>query len=151
PHGAQLFIDGRTDGPRSPSVFDSLEVGREHTVIARLDGHKDFVRRFTVKHDEQATLTLSLQRAHGPVTHVQAPPQPTPEPAKPAAAPPPVSGEGALAIVSNPWCTVTVDGSERGQTPLNLKLAAGPHTVVLTNNEYKIRRQITVRIAPNET
>jgi hypothetical protein len=39
----------------------------------------------------------------------------------------------------------------RGQTPLSVKLKAGKHTVVLTNQEFKIRRDLPVQIMPNET
>jgi hypothetical protein len=62
-----------------------------------------------------------------------------------------VEGNGSLAIASNPWCTVTVDGVERRQTPLNLTLPAGKHTVLLANPEYKIRRQLSISLAPGES
>jgi hypothetical protein len=34
--------------------------------------------------------------------------------------------------------------------PISAKLPAGRHTVTLTNDEFKIRRQLTVQIAANE-
>ena len=54
-------------------------------------------------------------------------------------------------IASSPWCTVTVDGQARGTTPLNVKLKAGPHEVVLANPEYKIKRTLAVEIEANQT
>jgi hypothetical protein len=60
-------------------------------------------------------------------------------------------GDGTLVIASSPWCTVTVDGQARGTTPLNLKLKAGAHEVLLANPEYKIKRTLAVEIEPNQT
>jgi serine/threonine protein kinase len=139
PHGALLSLDGRASGLRSPSVFEHLPPGA-HTITARLDRHKELARSFTLAADQHATITLSLTRADAPAAPSA--------PAAPATAP---QGEGALAIVSNPWCNVTVDGVARGQTPLNVKLPAGSHSVTLTNPDYHVRRQLTVRIVPNET
>jgi len=86
---------------------------------------------------------------HVAVTTPTSPPAPTPTPAptKPAK----VEGDGTLVIASSPWCTVTVDGQAKGTTPLNLKLKAGAHEVVLANSEYKIRRVLAVEIEPNQT
>ena len=57
----------------------------------------------------------------------------------------------ALVLASSPWCNVTVDGQARGTTPLNLKLKAGSHEVVLANPEFKIKRTLAVDIEPNQT
>jgi serine/threonine protein kinase len=55
-----------------------------------------------------------------------------------------VVGKGKLVIASSPWCNVTVDGVDSGQTPISLTLKAGPHKVLLTNPEFKIRREATI-------
>jgi hypothetical protein len=85
------------------------------------------------------------------------PPRTQPEPAQ-VAPPPPRSepaprldGEGTLMLASSPWCSVSIDGVVKGNTPLSIKLPAGKHTVVLTNPEFKIRRTLPVSIAPDET
>jgi serine/threonine protein kinase len=67
-------------------------------------------------------------------------------PAKPAP-----TGEGTLVLATTPWCNVTIDKQDRGQTPLTTKLAAGPHTLVLTNAEFKVKRSLTITIEPNQT
>jgi hypothetical protein len=42
----------------------------------------------------------------------------------------PVAGEGELVVTSRPTgARVTIDGTERGVTPLTLALPAGPHVV----------------------
>jgi hypothetical protein len=46
---------------------------------------------------------------------------------------------------------VSIDGADKGPTPISVKLPAGRHTVVLSNPEFKINRTIGVVIAPNET
>ena len=95
-------------------------------------------------------MTFYLTKARGASERAPAPAPAPAATAAPAAATP-LSGEGTLAIASNPWCSVAVDGVDRGQTPVNLKLAAGKHTLVVTNPEFHIKRQITVTIKPNET
>jgi hypothetical protein len=56
-----------------------------------------------------------------------------------------------LILASSPWCRVTVDGTDRGPTPLHLELPAGPHVVELANPDYRISRRIVVTIRANET
>ena len=54
-------------------------------------------------------------------------------------------------VATNPWCSVAVDGVDRGQTPIEVKLRAGRHTLTLTNPDSHIKRQLSVTITPNET
>jgi hypothetical protein len=63
----------------------------------------------------------------------------------------PREGEGGLMIGSSPRCNVTIDGVEKGSTPLGIWLPAGPHTVVLTNDEFKIIRTLSVMVIANQT
>jgi hypothetical protein len=46
---------------------------------------------------------------------------------------------------------VLVDGIDRGATPLRLDLPAGGHTLLLVNQDFNIRREFPVTIAPGET
>jgi serine/threonine protein kinase len=80
-----------------------------------------------------------------------APPALTPPPATTPAAPAKLEGEGTLLVASSPWCRVIVDGTDRGATPLKVKLPAGPHTLLLVNPEFHINRSFPVTIQPNET
>jgi hypothetical protein len=74
------------------------------------------------------------------------------EQAAPVELPPPApAGDGTLVLASSPWCNVTVDGVFHGTTPLTLKLAAGAHTVVLSNPEFHIRRTLSVDVEEGRT
>ena len=75
----------------------------------------------------------------------------SPDAKKEPAAPVKLEGEGTLLLATSPWCNVKIDGVDKGPTPLNVKLHAGQHTVVLSNPEFKINRTIPVMILPNET
>jgi serine/threonine protein kinase len=157
PHDARVLIDGRAVSGHSPYAVDGLAPG-EHTVVAQLHGFADGSKRFAVAAGQAQTLTLSLNKAAAaPAAQapkkVPAAPAPASAPAPtPAAAPSPkLEGNGTLAIASNPWVLVTVDGVARGQTPLSLTLPAGKHTILLSNPEYKVKRQLSVSIAPGET
>ena len=46
----------------------------------------------------------------------------------------PSKGNGRLAIRANPgWCSISVDGAQRGVTPLVFELPAGAHRVDCTS------------------
>jgi hypothetical protein len=58
---------------------------------------------------------------------------------------------GVLAINLQPWARVSVDGRDRGTTPLRLVLPAGEHDVALHNPQRKLRHQRNVAITPGRT
>jgi hypothetical protein len=68
-------------------------------------------------------------------------------PTKPAV----VEGSGTLVVASSPWCRVVVDGVDRGATPLKLELPAGPHTLLLVNPEFNVKRAFPIVIEPQKT
>ncbi|MGH7331015.1 MAG: protein kinase, partial [Polyangiaceae bacterium] len=39
----------------------------------------------------------------------------------------PLKGTGKLLVAASPWCTLFVDGSSKGPTPVSVEIAAGPH------------------------
>jgi hypothetical protein len=50
-----------------------------------------------------------------------------------------------------PWAEVFVDRVSQGYTPIrDLRIAAGPHVVVLSNTEASIRRVFQVRLGESE-
>ncbi|HEX5068717.1 MAG TPA: PEGA domain-containing protein [Vicinamibacterales bacterium] len=52
---------------------------------------------------------------------------------------------GRVSINAVPWAQVTIDGTDRGQTPIaNLPLPIGSHEVVFTHPQYGERRQRVV-------
>jgi hypothetical protein len=56
---------------------------------------------------------------------------------------------GSMRIGSSPWCNVTVDGSARGQTPVDIaSISPGTHTVVCSNPAHGTNTQrVTVQPA----
>lgn len=58
---------------------------------------------------------------------------------------------GALSVFVRPWAKILVDGVPRGQTPLkNLRLVAGPHKIMLVNDEIGYRRSFEVELDEGE-
>jgi serine/threonine protein kinase len=164
PSGATLVLDGRTLRERSPARLE-VQAGLPHTLVVRTSGRPGVAQRFMLDAGEEAGMEIDLRRsAHPSVrrstpagTHSSrnastpsaaiAPPTAPTAPAAPAKR----DGEGTLVIASSPWCNVTVDGQARGTTPLNVKLKAGAHEVVLANPEFKIKRTLAIDIEPNQT
>jgi hypothetical protein len=61
-------------------------------------------------------------------------------------------GFGSLLVIVEPWAEVVVDGKTQGQTPLgNIQLAAGEHTVTLSNHDFAGVITDRVTISPNRT
>jgi serine/threonine protein kinase len=155
PHGASLVLDGRPLSGHSPIDVNELTAG-EHTVSGTLGGFGEQTKKFTVFAGSRQTVMLLFEKSHGPAAKpapapVAAAPRPAVSAAPAAPAPVKLEGNGTLAIASNPWCTVTIDGVDKGQTPLSLTLPAGKHAVTLSNPDYKIKRQLSVTVMPNET
>jgi hypothetical protein len=102
-------------------------------------------------------MVLSRQRATPPAGIVATAPTPPPsvapasapkpEAATDAAAPavPAAATTGRLEISSDPpGARVTIDGTRRGTTPLAIQLAAGPHTVVVSDGNTTSTRSVTI-------
>jgi serine/threonine-protein kinase len=61
-------------------------------------------------------------------------------------------GEGFLNINSLPPSSVTLDGRPLGQTPkVHISVSAGSHTVVFTNSDQGLKKEIKVSVAAGET
>jgi hypothetical protein len=56
--------------------------------------------------------------------------------AAPARTPPAATGSGTLSVTSQPPAMVYVDGRALGETPRQISLPAGPHTVTVVNPDY---------------
>jgi len=73
----------------------------------------------------------------GPAARAVAQGAHAPEAATTAAKTPPVStGSGTLTVTSKPPAMVYVDGRALGETPRQITLPAGPHTVTVVNPDY---------------
>jgi serine/threonine protein kinase len=73
-----------------------------------------------------------------------------------AVAPEPAAGKAApsgwLQVNCRPWAEVALDGKPIGTTPINkLRVAAGPHKLLLTNAEAGYREEIAVKVGPGRT
>jgi hypothetical protein len=165
PPGATLVLDGKTLPQKSPARL-AVAAGGAHTLLVRGSGRPGVAERFMLDAGEEAAMEIDLRRAqHAAVKRSPTARASRPAPATAATAsappPPPVApaptaaprreGDGTLVLASSPWCNVTVDGQARGTTPLNLKLKAGAHEIVLSNPDYKIKRTLAVDIEPNQT
>ena len=75
-------------------------------------------------------------------------PEPTPPPTQVAA-----TGTGMLSVQSRPAARIYIDGTDTGRyTPLiNFPLSAGPHRVVLINEEFAMERQYQITIEDGQT
>jgi serine/threonine-protein kinase len=60
--------------------------------------------------------------------------------------------QATLHVRVDPWAEVTLDGRPLGMTPVApMTVFAGRHVIVLVNDDRKVRRQVDVMLAPNET
>jgi serine/threonine-protein kinase len=98
---------------------------------------------------EAAARPVRPEKRPGAGKPVKPEPGATPGPVVPAR---PAAGEdGYLTLSSVPWAVVTVDGKMVGSSPLfRVRLAAGRHTVSLTNEAEKLTKVIQVEIRPGE-
>jgi serine/threonine protein kinase len=151
PTGAALYLDGVKLPSSSPATVDRIDAKKEHVLLVQLDGHKDALEKFTLAPAEVRNLSLKLTPIpHKPVvTHSAKPAEKLVH--EKAAPPVKLEGEGTLLLASTPWVNVSIDGQDKGPTPLRVTLAAGKHTVQLSNPEFKISRSMPVMIMPNET
>jgi serine/threonine protein kinase len=132
PAAAAAATTGHNDNgagePKATTPSPSLSLSGD----PRVDGHDKIAHKLPPH--AKAKPQVPLQSAKRP-----------PQPAKP------LVGSGTLMLASSPWCHVTIDGVDRGPTPVSATLPAGKHVVVLTNPEFKITRTLPVFIPPNET
>ena len=62
----------------------------------------------------------------------------------------PEAARGALFVTGMPILTVTVDGTKYHDSPVTIPLKAGPHKLLLTN-ENGYRELVPITIEPNQT
>jgi hypothetical protein len=79
-------------------------------------------------------------------------PAPTAPPSASSAASEPAGGDGFLNINSLPASLIVLDGKPIGSTPkVRLQVTAGAHTVVFTNSELGVMKEVSVTIGAGET
>jgi serine/threonine-protein kinase len=91
-----------------------------------------------------------VEPAVAPARHSRSRHAPAAAPAAAAPAAPADTTPGHLRIGATPWCTVTVDGVGRGQTPVvGLSLPPGTHRIACINPERGTQER-TVTLAPGQ-
>lgn len=110
PAEARLLWDDRPLAS-NPAVLEHAPDGTVHTLVVEAPGHR--ARRIAVTLDRSRDIDVALV------------PLPPPEPA-------PEVAMGTVRIESSVRGSVSVDGSPRGDTPIELQLAPGPRRVEIT-------------------
>ena len=155
PEEADLVVDGQRAGS-SPAVFEVAP--GVHRLEARASGHRAAQREVRVKAGARLAVHLalpSLQPEPEPPSGDSAA-SPEPEQTPPIAQTTPrrtTTGTGMLNVSSVPWARVSVDGRSTGLTTpaRGIRLAAGTHSVELSNTVTGVRKRFTVRIEPGRT
>jgi hypothetical protein len=63
--------------------------------------------------------------------------------------PPASTGDGVLVLQASPWAEVSVDGVALGETPREVRIAAGAYTVRAVHPELGAQEEV-VRVPPGE-
>ena len=120
PPGASAIVDGITVGMTPIRITVSEGA---HTVKLDRPGYQTLTLQAAVRDGETRQLATTLERKAKPATP---------------------AGSGALMISATPWARVTIDGRDVGTTPIETKLTAGKHKIVLVHDGNK--RVMTVDI-----
>ncbi len=154
PPGAEVFVLRNSRPERlGPAPLRTQLPPGSYELLASHKGFTAIVRPITVSRQSSA-VHLELQpktapRALSPAIADAAPladAAPRPRPAAPA---PP----GILMVHTKPPCRIFLDGRDSSLTTpqRDIELSAGPHRILLINEEYGIRHQATVRIASGQS
>ncbi|HSI06478.1 MAG: protein kinase [Myxococcota bacterium] len=179
PAGATVTL-GETYLGATPLTLAAFPAGQTQTLRVTLRDHQSLLVEVGMNAGEQRTIHLDLtplaKVAAGareipqtitsppkpqakpretsksrPTKPAQIPQKPAPTPA-PAPAPTATAAEDALVTIrTKPWTKVTIDGRNRGETPLSkIALTPGPHTIVFDNPEEKIHKTHKVVLKSGE-
>ncbi len=70
PSGADIFLDGRNTGEKTPTVLADIRIGETHSIRITKHGHLGFVQSITLNDDKTETITakLAIDESMIPVT-----------------------------------------------------------------------------------
>ena len=140
PTDARVRFDGEWHDGGSPYEFRVPT--RNYPITVSRSGHRSDERTVELTSGEATEITVELRERRGGGGRSRG----SQEVAAPTSNEP-----GRLTFNSNPWCNVTIDGRNAGQTPVvNFQLPPGRHTVVCTNPEAGSRR-VSIDIPPGQT
>ncbi|MFW6369186.1 MAG: PEGA domain-containing protein [Myxococcota bacterium] len=153
PAGARVLVDGAAVPGLTPVT---LEVGPARTgkeVRIEKSGFEAETRTLDLEPGSRGRWDLSLRKEPEPETERPVRPRPItqrprrPQPTKTQPETEKVAGTGLLSVNASPWCDVTLDGRELGQTPiLGVEVPAGRRRIVCTNPQLGANRSITVNV-----
>jgi hypothetical protein len=143
------------EAPAAPEVaaVQAVQAASAETQPAEVAPPKPFVhgraRRAASTHartahrDRPRPAAVHSEPAPARVAKVAAPPSPPPAPA---------ARTGRLRINSRPWSKVFIDDQPAGTTPqMALQLSPGRHRVTLINDEFQLRRTLSVDVRAGQT
>lgn len=124
PSGARVRVDGEL--VKNPTTVQWI-APRKHRVVVDAKGFLRFESMVELKAGEIYTLTVELTPA-------------------------PVERRGTVEISCIPWCQISVDGQDTGETsPAKLSLSPGPHGLLLANPPLGLAKMITVNVTEGRT
>ena len=134
PTDATVSVDGVERAER-PIVLEG-PTGRQFAVTAKRDGYKALTQSVRAEdHDVRSQLTLVAEESTS-----AAPPAPATK-----------SGTGTLHVNVEPWAYVSIDGGKEKETPIDVRLTAGTHKVVINNPALKKRKDLRIVMQPGQT
>ena len=110
PQGAEIIVDGKPTGHRTPHLVENLSVDRAHSVSLRLKGYADYNEpAVAIIEDSTKTLEYSFSQLSSPLT-----------------------------ITTTPGGEVLMDGRSVGSSPITLPpVAYGPHRIEVRREGYE--------------
>jgi serine/threonine protein kinase len=172
PSGAKVFIDGVELAQTTPVEVTAISPGSHRIRVEHSDAYHlweipinivagtvlelppaKLVPTVPISESKSRTRSYQKERRRPIISEPERPIKSKPEEVKPKDRPSGVLlADGRLRINTRPWSEVSVDGKRIGNTPqMNIELKPGKHTVLLVNEQFSIRKTISVDIVPGET
>ncbi len=140
PSGANILLDGKSTGRRTPATLDDLKLGATYRITVSKEGYKTSSRKRTLT-DESETLAFNMIKKEEPIVKPPTEVTPTVEGGKP----------GKIKVTSSPsGADVFVNDAYKGKTPLTVSVSPGTARVLISKQGLsRVSRTVTVK--PGET
>ena len=150
PSGANILLDGKSTGKRTPATLNKLKVGKSYTIGLNKPDYKAWSKRINIASAKRTSVRGSL-KSTAP-TREPTPTKPAerrykPEPEKPLE-PVITSGKpGSIRIASKPsGAQVFVNKQFKGTTPITVSVPPGTASVVVNKEGFaRYSDRVTVR------
>ncbi|MGE0786820.1 MAG: PEGA domain-containing protein [Sandaracinaceae bacterium] len=141
PVDARVEFNGERHSSGSPYEFRVPT--RDYELIVSANGYRSDERTVRLVGGQETELSIELEERRTPGRRGG----PTTTPVENAATD---DTPGHLTFSSTPWCNVTIDGANAGQTPVvNFEVPPGRHTIVCTNPQAGSER-VSVTVQPGQ-